>query len=114
VPIIPGIKPITNKKHINTLPRLFHVEVPQDLAEELDNARNDQEARKIGVEWCIQQCRELVKSGVPLIHFYTMSNPGPVRAVVSHGLLSIPQKGCPVLYQATEVPCFIRYCSTKD
>lgn len=83
VPIIPGIKPITNRKHMNTLPRLFHVEIPEALAGELQKAATDEAARKVGVEWCIQQCKELVKAKVPLIHFYTMSNPGPVKAVVS-------------------------------
>lgn len=83
VPIIPGIKPITNRKHMNTLPRLFHVEIPEELANQLQKAESDEAAKKVGIEWCIQQCRELVKANVPLIHFYTMSNPGPVKAVVS-------------------------------
>jgi methylenetetrahydrofolate reductase (NADPH) len=82
VPIIPGIKPITNRKHINTLPRLFHVEIPEDLANELQKATTDEAAKRIGIEWTISQCTELVKAGVPLLHFYTMSNPGPVKAVV--------------------------------
>ncbi|MBX7108439.1 MAG: methylenetetrahydrofolate reductase [NAD(P)H] [Chitinophagales bacterium] len=83
VPIIPGIKPITNRKHMNTLPRLFHVEIPEALANQLQKSTSDEAAKIIGIEWCIQQCKELVKAGVPLIHFYTMSNPGPVKAVVS-------------------------------
>lgn len=83
VPIIPGIKPITNRKHMNTLPRLFHVEIPEALANELRYAATDEAARQIGKEWCIQQCKELVRENVPLLHFYTMSNPGPVKAVVS-------------------------------
>lgn len=84
VPIIPGIKPITNRKQINTLPRLFHVDIPQPLAVELEKCERDEDARKVGIEWCIQQCRELVKANVPLLHFYTMSNPGPVKSVVSN------------------------------
>ncbi|MBA3649650.1 MAG: methylenetetrahydrofolate reductase [NAD(P)H] [Chitinophagales bacterium] len=84
VPIIPGIKPITSKKQVNTLPRLFHVEVPEELATELETTITDEAARKVGIEWCIQQCRELVKANVPLLHFYTMSNPAPVKAVVSN------------------------------
>ena len=83
VPIIPGIKPITNRKHMNTLPRLFHVEIPETLASELQKASSDEAAKKIGIDWCIQQCKELMEHKVPLIHFYTMSNPGPVKAVVS-------------------------------
>ncbi len=83
VPILPGIKPITNRKHINTLPRMFHVEIPEDLANELQHVTSDEAARKIGTNWCIEQCRDLISHNVPLIHFYTMSNPGPVKAVVS-------------------------------
>lgn len=83
VPIIPGIKPITNRKHMNTLPRLFHVEIPEALANQLQKTTTDEGAKKIGIEWCIQQCKELATANVPLIHFYTMSNPGPVKAVVS-------------------------------
>ncbi len=84
VPIIPGIKPITNRKHMNTLPRLFHVEIPEALASELQKATSDEAAKRIGIDWCIQQCKELMEHKVPLIHFYTMSNPGPVKAVVSN------------------------------
>ena len=83
VPIIPGIKPITNRKQINTLPRLFHVEIPEELASEVEKAKSDGEARAIGVSWCTQQCKELVQAKVPLLHFYTMSSPGPVKDVVS-------------------------------
>ncbi|MEP7128679.1 MAG: methylenetetrahydrofolate reductase, partial [Chitinophagales bacterium] len=57
VPIIPGIKPITNRKHMNTLPRLFHVEIPEELATQLQKATTDEAAKKIGIEWCIQQCK---------------------------------------------------------
>jgi methylenetetrahydrofolate reductase (NADPH) len=81
VPIIPGLKPITSRKQMNSLPRLFHVEIPHEFAAELEKSKSDAEARQIGINWCIQQCRELVNAGVPLLHFYTMSNPGPVKEV---------------------------------
>lgn len=83
VPIIPGLKPITSRKQMNTLPRLFHVDIPHEFAAELEKTKTDAEARTVGIEWCIQQCKELVKSNVPLLHFYTMSHPGPVKEVVS-------------------------------
>jgi methylenetetrahydrofolate reductase (NADPH) len=83
VPIVPGLKPITTRKQMNTLPRLFHVDIPHEFAAELEKTKSDAEARQVGVEWCIQQCRELVKADVPLLHFYTMSNPVPVKEVVS-------------------------------
>ena len=83
VPIIPGIKPITTRKQINTLPRLFHVDIPDDLSVEIEKTKTDADARRVGIDWCAQQCRELVQQNVPLLHFYTMSNPGPVKDVVS-------------------------------
>ena len=83
VPIIPGLKPITQRKHVNSLPRLFHVEIPETLAIELEKCEREEDASRVGVEWCTEQCKELVKANVPLLHFYTMSNPGPVKAVVS-------------------------------
>lgn len=83
VPILPGIKPITSRKQVNTLPRLFHVDIPNELAMEIEKAKTEANAKALGIEWCIQQCRELVKANVPLLHFYTMSNPGPVKEVVS-------------------------------
>jgi methylenetetrahydrofolate reductase (NADPH) len=83
VPIIPGIKPITSRKQINTLPRLFHVDIPDEFATEIEKTKTEAEAKALGIEWCVQQCKELVKAHVPLLHFYTMSNPGPVKEVVS-------------------------------
>jgi len=83
VPIIPGLKPITNRKQVNTIPRLFHVDIPHEFAAAIERTKTDAEARQVGIEWCIQQCKELVKDNVPLLHFYTMSNPGPVKEVVS-------------------------------
>jgi len=84
VPIIPGIKPITSRKQVSTLPRLFHVDIPNEFAAEVEKTKTEAEAKAIGIEWCIQQCKELVKANVPLLHFYTMSNPGPVKEVVSN------------------------------
>jgi methylenetetrahydrofolate reductase (NADPH) len=84
VPIIPGIKPITTRNQVNTLPRLFHVEIPEEFSSEVQKAKSDAEAKRIGIEWCTKQCGELKKANVPLIHFYTMSNPGPVKEVVSN------------------------------
>jgi len=84
VPIIPGIKPITSRKQISTLPRLFHVDIPEEFAAEVEKTKSEAEAKAVGIEWCIQQCKELVKANVPLLHFYTMSNPVPVKEVVSH------------------------------
>ncbi len=74
VPIIPGIKPIATKKHLNIIPQYFHVDLPEDLVDATVKAKNNKEIRQIGVEWSIQQCKELIAAGVPSLHFYTMGN----------------------------------------
>ncbi len=81
VPIIPGLKPITSKKQISMLPRVFHVDIPESLGEEMDKCKNDVEAKQVGVEWAIQQSKELKKAGVPCLHYYTMSNVSSMIAI---------------------------------
>jgi len=73
IPIIPGLKPITTQSQITALPKTFHVDLPDDLANELVKAKDNKTVREIGVEWTIGQCKELIENGVPLLHFYTMS-----------------------------------------
>jgi methylenetetrahydrofolate reductase (NADPH) len=72
VPIIPGIKPITSKKQLVSIPKHFFINLPDALVENILKAKNDAEVKEIGVEWCIQQCKELKAAGVPVLHFYTM------------------------------------------
>src|SRR5690554_7815498 len=72
VPIIPGIKPIPMKSQLTVLPKIFGSDIPEELAEALRECTSDEDAKEVGVEWCIQQCKELVQSGVPSIHFYTL------------------------------------------
>ncbi len=83
VPIIPGIKPITKKIHLRALPSIFNMDIPEPLANELHDAKDDAAARQIGIEWCIQQCKELKASNVPALHFYTMSFSSATKDVVS-------------------------------
>lgn len=72
VPIIPGIKPIATKKQISLLPHRFNVDIPDALAVEIIKCKNNEEARQVGIEWSIQQCKELMDKGVPVLHFYSM------------------------------------------
>ncbi|MFN3874323.1 MAG: methylenetetrahydrofolate reductase [NAD(P)H] [Flavobacteriales bacterium] len=83
VPIIPGLKPITTLKHIAFLPKTFRVDLPDALAAELVKCRSDLEVRRIGIEWCVGQCRELMAKGAPCLHFYTMGRSEAVRAVAA-------------------------------
>jgi len=82
IPIIPGLKPITLKKQVTKLPSTFHVDIPEDLFNAIDKCKDDAEATKIGIEWTINQGRELLKAGVPCLHFFTMSNPKPIIEIV--------------------------------
>jgi len=73
IPIIPGIKPFARLSQLTVVPKVFHCDLPEDLAREVLKCRNDEDAKALGVEWAVQQCRELYQSGVPGIHFYTVS-----------------------------------------
>jgi methylenetetrahydrofolate reductase (NADPH) len=73
VPIIPGLKPITTLSQITMLPRTFFLDLPDALTDELLKCKTNAEVKEIGIEWAIQQSKELVRAGVPSLHFYTMS-----------------------------------------
>jgi methylenetetrahydrofolate reductase (NADPH) len=81
VPIIPGIKPITSKAQVNILPTTFHVEIPEDLSDEIEKCPDNEAARQVGIEWAIQQSRELIKAGVPTLHFYSMGKSDPIYRI---------------------------------
>lgn len=72
VPIIPGLKPITTKKQLTILPSIFHIDLPEALADDLLKCKNNDEVKQVGIEWCIQQSKELKAAGVPILHYYTM------------------------------------------
>ncbi len=82
VPIIPGIKPIINLNQITMLPKVFKVDLPTDLAKELMACKSDDDAKQVGVEWCLSQSRELIANGVPSIHYYTLNATASVKKVV--------------------------------
>jgi len=83
VPIIPGLKPITNKKQLTVLPRIFHVDIPTDLSNAINKCKTDSECEQVGTEWLIQQSKELKAAGVPVLHYYTLGKPKVIRDVVS-------------------------------
>ncbi len=83
VPIIPGIKPIINFNQLTVLPKVFKVDLPTELATELLKCKDDIEAKKVGVEWCIAQAKDLLQKGVPSIHFYSHNATQSVKNVVS-------------------------------
>lgn len=81
VPIIPGIKPITLKNQMTVLPKIFHADIPEALAVELGKCTSDEDAVNVGVEWCIQQSKDLIAHGVQSIHFYSMMATQSVKRV---------------------------------
>lgn len=71
VPIIPGIKPVVFRNQLTILPRVFRSDIPEAFAAELRRCKTDEEAKAVGVEWCVAQCKDLIVHGVPSLHFYT-------------------------------------------
>jgi len=81
VPIVPGLKPITLKNQLNVLPKIFHVDIPEAFAKEIRKCKDDVAVKQVGVEWCIQQAKELMDHKVPILHFYTMMATQSTRKV---------------------------------
>jgi methylenetetrahydrofolate reductase (NADPH) len=84
VPIIPGIKPINLVSQLTALPKIFHVDLPETLANELKKCQTDAEATEVGVEWCTMQARELKEKSIPSIHFYSMMATQSVKRVAQN------------------------------
>ena len=82
VPIIPGLKPIFNKKQLTVLPKIFHIDLPMALSNEIIKCKEDADVEIIGAEWLLEQSRELKKAGVPVLHYYTLGKPMLIADVV--------------------------------
>ena len=81
VPIIPGIKPIAVKRHLNLLPQVFKIDLPQELVEAVENCKDNKAVRQVGIEWGIQQSKELKEAGVPVLHYYSMGKSDNIQAI---------------------------------
>jgi methylenetetrahydrofolate reductase (NADPH) len=81
VPIIPGIKPIAVNRHLQLLPQVFRIDLPEDLINSIDNCKDNKEVRQAGIEWAIQQSKELLQAGVPVLHYYSMGKSSNVKAI---------------------------------
>ena len=82
IPIIPGLKPISTQKQLTLLPQRFNLSVPNSLVDAVIKCKNNKEVRKVGIEWSIQQTKELIDFGAPCIHFYTMGKSDNVQKIV--------------------------------
>ena len=81
VPIIPGLKPITTKSQCSVLPTTFHIDIPEELADEVERCKDNAAVKEVGIEWAIKQSRELIKKGVPTLHFYSMGKSDPIYRI---------------------------------
>ena len=81
VPIIPGLKPIATKKQLNLIPHRFKVDLPDDLIMEVVKAKDNDAVKQIGVEWCLQQSKELLAAGIPCLHYYSMGKAENIKAI---------------------------------
>jgi methylenetetrahydrofolate reductase (NADPH) len=84
VPIIPGIKPITSKNQISVLPTIFYIDLPEELADEVEKCKDNAAVKEVGIEWAIKQSKELMKAGVPTLHFYSMGKSDPIYKIAQH------------------------------
>lgn len=83
VPIIPGLKPISTKKQLNQIPHRFKVDLPDELIMEIVRAKDNDAVRRVGIEWCIAQSRELIAAGIPVLHYYSMGKSENIRAIAA-------------------------------
>lgn len=83
VPIIPGLKPVAVKRHLNMLPQFFHLDFPEELARSIESAKTNAEVKQIGIEWAIHQSKELMDAGVPVLHYYSMGKADNIMKIAS-------------------------------
>lgn len=81
VPIIPGLKPISTRKQLNIIPHRFHVDLPEALIMEIIKCKDNKQVRQVGIEWCVQQSKELQKAGIPVLHYYSMGKSDNIKAI---------------------------------
>ena len=72
IPIIPGIKILDKPRQIDSLEKIFHISLPDDLKNEA--RENIEYIDQIGTDWAIRQSEELINAGVPVIHYYLMND----------------------------------------
>jgi len=82
VPIIPGLKPLTKRYQLNSIPRRFYINMPDELVSAVNNAKTSKNLLEVGIEWCAHQSKELKAAGVPSLHYYTMGDSDTIRRIV--------------------------------
>lgn len=80
-PIIPGLKPLATRGQLNLIPHRFKADLPDELVNEALKAKDNKTVKQIGIEWCIQQSKEIIDAGYPVLHYYSMSRSEAIRKV---------------------------------
>ena len=83
VPIIPGLKPIAVKRHLQLLPQFFSIDLPESLISAVESCKTNKDVRQVGIEWAIQQSKELLDAGVPVLHYYSMGKSDNIKKIAS-------------------------------
>lgn len=81
VPIIPGLKPMATAKQLNLIPHRFHIDLPEQLIKKVIKCKDNKQVRQVGIEWCINQSKELIDYGVPFLHYYSMGKSDNIHAI---------------------------------
>ncbi len=81
IPIIPGLKPVATKSHLTMLPKIFKIDLPDELEQEIGKCKDNAAVKELGIEWGIQQSRELIEAGVPVLHFYSMGKSDAIQRI---------------------------------
>ena len=81
IPIIPGIKPMSKLSQLTVIPKTFKVDLPKELVSEALKLHTDDEMKQLGIEWGVQQCKDLIKAGVPSLHFYALGATDSVKEI---------------------------------
>tara|TARA_R110002072_G_scaffold1989_5_gene16626 strand:+ start:81400 stop:82344 length:945 start_codon:yes stop_codon:yes gene_type:complete len=79
-PIIPGLKLLKSVKQLQTIPRHFHINFPDELVDEV--MENQSHVKEIGMNWAMKQTEDLLNGGAPCVHYYIMNDAGRVLDVV--------------------------------
>jgi methylenetetrahydrofolate reductase (NADPH) len=83
VPILPGIKPFAIHKHLQLLPQVFKIDLPEALIAAVEGCKDNAQVRQVGVEWAIQQSKELQQAGVPGLHYYSMGKSSNIKKIAA-------------------------------
>ena len=81
IPIIPGIKPMSKLSQLTVISKSFKVDLPKELVSEALKLHTDDEMKQLGIEWGVQQCKDLIKAGVPSLHFYALGATDSVKEI---------------------------------